>query len=672
PYPGLHLQAGSSHWSTWMTRYCYTTEAGGAAPPIYEAEGGDGNAWPDGPLSFIGFEVRVRLEAFGERQGEIYLGSITPGGMKVAYADPFVYADSLLSERGVYRVAVRVTNEFQGASIRESVSTLTFDPEQLQSRHQRITFPLGPDGNYWIAYQITNATGKVVAGDFLRTQAVGSPVTKPLATLDPRQAPALGYLRINPTAHTNGVYGVQEPLQVLARVFPKGAAKLTLSWRLRLYAYDTVVQTGTAAVAYHGEPYRELPLKLAWLPGHDAYRLTLQVKRDGVTVDEQEYLVGRQTDFSHPYGTRTGKILDRDYVKQSAYFRVTYHNGNKKFATEEEQITHFRAFCDNATPLTRYATYMIDLAEFEILPGVYDFSVLDRIMDIAADRGCALTIRLGHADGYTRFNWLPYLRQYSFDGTPVAGHPFYGGYALTYHPYLDGWFRAYRALYDRYRTHPGFQGYYLMKPGGEWTVIDRPNEGVIAGYEPSTVPVFREYLQQTLHLTLAQLNARWGTQYARWDDVLPPLPDFTLGVTPDLRMAWLDFVRFKASLEQWWFIEASKRIRAYDPNHVIIAYHYQPDQGIIGKVDYLHNGGNQLLNREGWFVDAWKGGTGWISEPHSPHRWAHYFDPAEKGWILDWTTFILMAQAGGGGANLHVYYYPNPTVSLPAHYGGSY
>lgn len=108
-----------------------------------------------------------------------------------------------------------------------------------------------------------------------------------------------------------------------------------------------------------------------------------------------------------------------------------------------------------------------------------------------------------------------------------------------------------------------------------------------------------------------------------------------------------------------------------DPNHVIIAYTGNP-AGLVGVADYLHNGGNHFLKDEGKLMSAWDGGLGWITEPHHPQRWAAYGDPAGMGWVLDWSVYIMMAQAGAGGANLHVYYMGNPTFLLPAHYGGAY
>ncbi|HEY3377894.1 MAG TPA: beta-galactosidase, partial [Armatimonadota bacterium] len=556
PIPVPHLNAGTKKWSTWMSNYFYAGEAGGATYAISDAAGGDGNCQPDGALTFLGFQGQIRREKAETCSGQFALGAIQIGGMKVAYEEPYAYADSLLTQQGAYQIAYRVADAFQGRPLHESTMTLTYNPESLASQKQRIAFPLGADGNYWITYQITDETGRVVDGDTMRYQVEGK--TQAASALPPvnlQAVPAFGYLRINPERHSNGVYGNHEPLTVVVRVYPKSPQPLTVSWQLLPYFGETALESGTTTVDTK-RTSRDLQLKLHGEAGRDAYRLHLTVQRAGVTVDTQDYTLGRQTDFRHPYGTRTGKILDRDYVKQSPYNRLTFcatSNGADRLLSEDATVQQFCAFLDHSAQVTRYVTYELEPAAFEVLPGVFDFCLLDRLMDAAADRGAAITVCFKHADQHKKYAWLKYSRQYSYDGTPIAGHQFYGGYAQTDSDFLAGWFRAFKAIHDRYATHPGFQGYYIMQPGGEWTVLDRPWEGVIAGYEQSTRPVFRAYLQQTLQLSLSDLNARWHTAYRAWDDVYPPMPDFTTGKTPDTRMSWVDFCRFKADLEKRWF-----------------------------------------------------------------------------------------------------------------------
>lgn len=120
-----------------------------------------------------------------------------------------------------------------------------------------------------------------------------------------------------------------------------------------------------------------------------------------------------------------------------------------------------------------------------------------------------------------------------------------------------------------------------------------------------------------------------------------------------------------------WFPLAINSIREYDNDRITITYSNPKNSKLLyGKLDYGHNGGNHYGHDLGQYVEGWeKGKIGWITEPHHPHNWASYGDPADKGWVLDWSVWVMIAQAGAGGTNLHVYYYPNPTMDLAAHYG---
>ena len=671
-YP--HLKAGGTGWSQWMSADFFAGEAGGATQDVFEPDGGDQNAWPDGKLAFAGFQVNVRNPQFGRRQGTVRIGRIAIGGIRILLETPFAYADSLLTGKGSYRLAASVYNEFQGVPVREIDQPVTFDPADFASRKQRLQFPLGPNDNYWIDYQITDAAGKVVQTDFMRCQVNDSPDHAALKPVDRTVAPALGVLRINGDKQGRGVYKRGEPLDVQVRVFPKGAQKLELSWKLSPWLYEDVFEQGTNTVTFGAKQFEDVSLKLRGVPGRDAYRLLLTVKRAGVVCDSRTYCLGVQTDLSQRHD-REGCLTDRNELKNHAYYRTTYiPQQSKTPGTEAAAIAHYREYLANSKQAAENITYMIDLADFEVLPGVFDFSVLDWVMDAAADAGCKVTVRLAHSDGQRTYRWPKYSRQHSYDGTEIEQH-YYGAYAASDPRTTKLWLDSYRALFERYRGHTAFQGYYVMQPGGEWTVVDEPWAGIIAGYDPASAVGFRSYLREKLTLTLDELNKRWGSTYKAWEEIDPPMPELKMGAMPDLRMRWVDFNLFKASLgTDFWFPLAINAIREYDTNRVTIAYG-SPNlcKLLYNKLDYCHNGGNHYGNNAGQFVDAWeKGRIGWITEPHHPHRWAAYGDPAQKGWVLDWSTWVMLSQAGGGGANLHIYYMPNPTLDLAAHAGGAF
>jgi hypothetical protein len=587
--------------------------------------------------------------------------------------NPFFYADNVFEKAGNYTVASTVRNAFQATPIRETITEIHFDPNDQHSRKQRIAIELGPDDNYWIDYQIRDDQNQLIDQDVMRYQVIDSHVEFRPTPVDINVAPVSGNMRINPLANTQGVYRSDEPMDVMVRVFPKMQSDLTLHWALLECFYSGHLDGGEIQLANTKNDFQDVHIKRDWIDGRDAYQLKLTLKEGKNIVDEQTYFLGRQSDLTQQYNARQGKILDRDYVKQYAYYRTTFiFSDDVHPKSEAEALAYIQTMCDQASNMTRYMTYMVDLRDFEVLPGVFDFALLDKVMDAAADRGMALTIRYAHLDRHGEYRWPKYYRQHSSEGMEIHEHT-YGGFSVTDPRVADLWLRAYKATSQRYANHPGFQGFYLMEPAGETTVQDKPWMGLVAGYDPSILPVFRDFLQHHLKLDLKQLNERWQKQYTRWDQVELPLPKMNLGSKPDLRMQWVDFNRFKVWLDtDYWFVKAANAIREYDKNHVLMIYDNVINPNLQGIVDFGHNGGNQYKRFEGKMLNAWyKNQSGWITEPHHPHRWAAYGDPAERGWVLDWSVFVMTAQAGAGGANLHVYYMPKPD-GLVAKYGGAY
>lgn len=684
PKPYSHLKSGGLPWSKWMTASFYAGEAGAAATELYVVEGQTGgNAIPDAPLEFIGFKLTLRVytKADNPQQEKVdpvtapfALGEFGSIDSRLPYEAPFAYADAFLTKAGEYTIAVRVCNQFQALPIREFKRQIAFDPNNLASRKQKLEIPLGPDDNYWIDYQITDAKGALVAADSLREQVLGNPDKAPCQPVDPTTPPAIGFLRLNLGQSGLGVYERGQPWRMNVRVFPQGQARVALAWDLLACTFDDSFDRGTLDLDFAGKPYLDLVLTPKPQAGRDAYRLRLQVRDGQKLMDEQTYFLGFRSDLAQSHD-RAGELPDRREIKKQPYNRTTYLPSNN-LKTEAQADAHFREYLRQAGPIASSLTYMIDLRDFEVLPGVFDFTQLDRLMDAAADYGCKVTVRLAHADqkGENLYRWPKYSRQFNYDGTVAPGHPYYGAYAVTDPGMTKLWLDSYRALHDRYRQHTAFEGYYIMQPGGEWTVVDQPWSGEISGYDPASAAGFREYLQKTAGFSLAQLNQRWDTHLSSWEEVVPPLPDLRGGALPDLRLQWLDFNRFKAALgTDVWFPRAIRSIREYDDRRVTIIYgapsKYRHLEGLL---DYGHNGGNHYGNYLGAFIDAWgQGQIGWITEPHHPHRWAAYGDPAQRGWVLDWSVWVMTAQAAGGGANLHIYYFATPSERV-AHYGGAF
>lgn len=680
---GLLERGEKNDWAQWTTRPFLAGEAGGAVSAVYTASGGDENRWPDGALKLVGFEIQLQNNSSanqpGPKKGKVYLGQIQLETEQVTESTPWTYLDTLLDQSGDFELSWEVSSEFQALPVREQSIEVSFDVEDESSRKQVVSMPeAGKWSNSWIRYQVRESDSQhlVKSGDFrweINQPIDANPETAPV---DATQAPVIGYTRINPDKNGSGVYTSDEAFQAQFRVFPANSDVKRLLWTLKTYAYQETIEQAEVALNSSAKDYQDIMVNLPRPDGHNAFRLDYALLNEtGQTIDSGSHILGIQL----PEGdqlVRAGVIQDRQKIKERPYNRITFHDGHSEKSVADI-LERFRSTLEEAGSFTRHITFMVDLAEFQILPGVYDFNLLDQIMNTASDYGFGVTVRLAHAESKVPYRWLPYTRVRDFDGSVIEGHYVYHAFAMADGTYQQNWIDSFRALYDRYNNHSGFEGYYLMKPNGEWVLPEEIWYGKVADYSWRAERAFKDYLREELGLSLDQLNTRWGTNYDSWDEVQQPKPMWELGSAPDLRPAWKDFSEFKQDLQEQWCIELGLGIREFDSNRIIISY--GGPSTLIAKdgskpIDYGHNGGNNYLKNEGAYVKPWDQGEGigWITEPHHPHRWAAYGDPGDMGWILDWSVFVMSAQAGGGGANLHVYYHPNPTYDLAAHFGGEY
>ena len=672
-------------WKRLKTPNFYAGEAGAAAQDVYTLESDGVDFTPGRRLTFLGYRLQLRqmdadwhgVKESRLREGRVCLGETDVAGETIPYSDPFAYADAFLPKKGTWKLAAQVFDEFQGKPVHETVTTLAYDPADAASRRQKVSFRTGPDGCYWIKWQVTGEDGAVAnAGEF-RSDVYFNPDTTPVTYVDTSKPPVLGVMRVNPDHAGRGVYGPDETAKIEVRVFPKAGASTTLSWKLLPLQLGNVLDEGVAGVPAPGASgFSSVMVEPRRFADRPAYRLVVTATADGRKVDEQTYIYGFRNAGPLARHDRAGKIPDRREYKKHPYNRTTFapKGRTEGLKTEGRFLSYYREFLEQSGEIAMSFTYMLDVKDWEVLPGVFDTYLVDRVFDLAADYGMKATIRLAHLDlnGSNLYRWHKYDRQVASDGTVAPGHGYYGAYSVSDAKTVKAWLDCYRALHERYVAHTAFEGYYIMQPGGEWTVVDQPWDGTFSGYDPATAADFRRWLAAK-YGTVAGLNARWGTSFGGFDEVKPPRPDFRGGIVPDFRPCWIDFCRYKATLGDQWMTTSIGDIRTYDDDRITISYGAPRRlEMLVGeKHDYCHNGGNHSVIGLWEYIDAWtRSKVGWITEPHHPHAWNAYGDPAGRGWVLDWSTWIMTAQAAGGGANIHVYYHPWKTQERIDFWGG--
>ena len=692
--PSLLSRRGG--WALWRTGHWFSGEAGAASHGLCTVSGAPGNGRPDGALELLGFRLHiVRPAAQPDEappavppetpvEGIVRLGAIRAISGRVPFAEPFFYADAACGEPGRYRLVASVADDFQGDPVRGIDRAFDWSP----GARIRLDIPAGPDGIHWIDWTLTGPDGARVAGGSFRHQTLGAPAPSGDGSPVPAAgggspalalAPSIGgsgaeppvvvppSARLRISAPNRGVFAPGEPLRFRVAAGGEGAVR----WSVTPYQSADVLASGDVPA----DGALELP---ADLPSRGTQAFRLKVRReaaDGRVLDAAEFLFGDRTDpaAAHP---RAGDLPDRRDIKRRPYHRMSYVCLSAK-AGERPMDFYARDFRDTVSewaPWVRHWTVCPDLNDFAILPGVYDFAMLDAWMDAAADMGVKLTVRFAHTDGDTGpYRQGAFSGQFSHDGTPSGAGLSYGTYAGSDPALAALWLGAYRALFDRYGAHTAFEGYYLMHPAGEWTVADRPWAGVIAGYSPVEAAAFRDWLRARYGAPAA-LAAAWGLAEApaSWDAVEPPAPAFRDGPAPDLRPAWADFSLWKESLKRSWTETLARGIRAFDDRRILIAYGPPAENRFLdGVLDYGHNGGNHDLNHRGEYEAGWlEGGIGWITEPVSPHGWAADNVPGKGGWTIDASVWTMLAQAGAGGANLHIYTFDGAGRGAVARQGG--
>ena len=657
-----HFAGSGACWTRFTTPDFYAGEAGAASQDVYELDGDGVDFAPDGELRLVGFRVSARrMSGDASRcSGTFFLGAWYAAGVSLPGGTPYAYADAVFPPEGRFTAACSVVDRFQGLPVAEWTETREFDagsPSYEAERLRRVEFAPAAPGST-VCVSVLDEGGAVVLRRTWRNDAPGPAKGVP-ARVSADSKPVGGVMRIGPCEESCGVRerGDSRPIEV--RLFPSDGERLDVSWAVLPCVCTNVLYSGEASVTGDGGGSKSVEVPARRIEGRDAYRLSVSVRSGGREVESAEYFFGFRGDPSARHG-RAGAMTDRRALKRRPYNRTTFlprREGGPY--SEDELVDEVRRHIEETEGFSRHFTYMVDLRDFEVLPGVFDTYLLDRVMDTAADFGCKVTVRAAHCDlnGRNLYRWEDCPRQISYDGTVAAGHPYYGAYSVSDPRTTSLWLRFYRTLHARYASHSAFEGYYVMQPGGEWTVVDQPWDGTFTGYDEATASGFARWLESR------------GKKAAK-----PPMPDFLSGAKPDLRPEWMDFCRYKRGLQGEWMKLSVGDIRSYDDDRVAIAY-CAPDEVarlLGGKLDYAHNGGTHYGDRLGDFVDAWrKFRVGWITEPHHPHAWAAYGDPGESGWVLHWSIWVMTAQAAGGGANLHVYFNPWSGASKLDAFGGA-
>lgn len=521
------------------------------------------------------------------------------------------------------------------------------DPAYALSFLQGIEIPVHEKGTYWVRVKRkwSRTAGRIperidefdIRLDVLRGDKPRK--REPLTAKDARP----GALAVIAPERKSFVFAPGDRKLNVDFVLPEEKAE-NLTWKVEVRPVNTddILKAGNGPLTAES---RGASVDLGELPA-GAYRVTAEVLDGKGVLDRVERVIGLKgeekvaTDV--PANIPSWKeFLARD--RSLVYFMPTNY-WDKSDPKERWEL--LKNYFDQAATVTPDMEYLFRWRDVEILPGVYDWTEVDRALNYAGEKGITALLWPSIVGGEPE--WLPalYEEPRNAEGKIFNAMPytFHGGRLNLWHAdgIRDRALDFLAAVAKRYKGHPAVHGYYVLTEHP----ADMPTAGWYIGGSAETLEKYRADCRERF-ASLKKLNARWGSSYKDWNAV---------GVPPETasqreQLDWMIFLR--DGIGQY-LVDATKAIRAVDDHRIIQVYCDGADDKFIGEFVKLGtmtaDGGSQYPETFGSQTMA-IADMGWQrrAEEVSVGQWSVMF-PTQ----LD-STLYNMLLGGGGNANIKMF-----------------
>lgn len=371
----------------------------------------------------------------------------------------------------------------------------------------------------------------------------------------------------------------------------------------------------------------------------------------GVLVDRASRLMGREpkaaaTAAKIPAGVPTARsIIDGP----EPVFSIMPHVNDGP-----QKLRQTLDFMKLAPGVSRQVEYQFWWSECEPLPGIYDFSKLDTILEEAEKLNVTVLLwpSLSHYP-----EWFPssYTKNDKGEIFGNTSYLFHGARPnLMFDPRLRTAAQKFlRQTAVHARSAKAVQGYYILleHPG------EAPYIGWYEGFDDFTIAGFRRFAEAK-YKTVAKANAAWRQTFASFAALMPPKVSDT--VVPQFRVDWL---RYRAEAVRQFLLDGARTLREVDPVRLIMLY----GDGIGGenledfsKLNVMTaNGGCAAPEQSGLgLIRLATAGMPQRAEEISVGNWASF------PYQLD-ASFFAMLMGGGSNANCKMFILVNRYLNSP-------
>ena len=285
---------------------------------------------------------------------------------------------------------------------------------------------------------------------------------------------------------------------------------------------------------------------------------------------------------------------------------------------------YFKPFLDEAGASSKHIEHQISWAKVEKLPGVFDWSSVDRFINYAGSKGLLVNLYSSVLAGSTP-EWIPSIYERNQEGD-ILGHKaylFHGGRInfLLEPKVRDRMIEFFERLVLRYRTHPAVMGYYLCVEHPR----DAPYTGWYEGFSEENRKFFAAFCKNKWQ-DINTVNKRWGTDFKSFDDINHPNKNSSARFRTD----WLGF---RIDAIEKLYKDFVKSIRKYDKKRLIVVYtdgtddfQWFRDHGCMTADGGSHNAMGVLRSKM-------FGSNGYHrrTEDHHPGNWTRHYPGEVEG-----------------------------------------
>ncbi|HEY3379445.1 MAG TPA: beta-galactosidase [Armatimonadota bacterium] len=561
---------------------------------------------------------------------------------------PYLLASDMRLARGEYTIRWECLDATGWQTLASGQSTVSNTGSSVLLQDEpRVEFPLLPKGTYQLRVM-------AVSGNAGASKDMEFPYYSIRTNLSPKATlpAAPGKLITFSTGAGVNVFAKASAAMLTLSCTADAPQGTTLSYSILTQDKQQLI---AADIAWSGTP-----VKIAltpYLQAHATVKVIVDAKQGGKVLDRSYRIFGvRSLDetVSKLYPEKK-RMFEEKIVRNKA----DWNEGGTPVNSEFPKIS--KSFSTWFKEGKEIGYNAVELSapwnEIEVLPGVYDFSYLDKLIKQATDNGFQVLLRVHPLAGLTPLWAYADFQQNQFG----YAHGLWGGSSnLIFGPASERYNAGLQAFLQRLAAHyagnPGMAGYTFTSLFFDHGYLDQPYLNQYVDYSDAARDHYITYLRQVKKYSLASLNKAYGTKYANWDAVEMPKPIFAKDANgqllPRLDAAWKDFMAAKLDAIHRYRMGTLNAVRKTDPYCQV---------GLYSDTEFRLFYGDEVAQKDGFIPQ----GSMEEQFPPSPYPYRVRYEPHAKVAKTKETVDIgvsnmLFYQPGRDA--LHNYWFPEWTM----------